>query len=157
MALHTHYTEHSGAKNGGGLHGTRLEAKTGSKVGRRRADAALIDEGLDEIAEAERAVAEKAREEHIIASGTITADLVTQGDLYIVSEYEAWEPLRQRLMTVSLERAVAKFNELATDPKLYSEAVRIASYRKTDEGDFEFCGHLDREWVGKWLRVEVEE
>ena len=53
MAHWTHRTEHSGGKNGGGFHGTRVEAKSASNIGRRAWDDAAVDEGyadyLDEL------------------------------------------------------------------------------------------------------------
>jgi len=151
MALWTHKTEHAGAKNGGGYHGTRLEAKTSSNVGRRACDRYYADEGLTEYYEGKASAVAKRKHEALVVEATLTVADVTKGDLYRVIEHEAHEADRERLMTRSVERAVEKFNELVLAAGRYIDDVALSTYRCNDNGDYEWDARLVRPGIGDKL------
>ena len=129
MAFQTTYTEHAGAKNGGGMWATREEAKVSSNVGRRRNDDAAIDEGLAEIAEDEA----EANRAAIEAAAGITVEDVEEGAHYTVEKVIDWEGTINVLRTRSRENAVAAFNATVVERETCADSVRLTVFRCTGD------------------------
>lgn len=142
MAHWTHQTEHAGAKNGGGFYGLRVEAKTASKIGRRRNDRAVIEEYL-----LEEDVQEPPSEPFESTARLTLADL-PQGNLFIVSLSEAWESPRIRLTTSSPERAVAAFNAHLEEPENYCDEILMEVSALNEDGDYHLVSRVSRPYLG---------
>ena len=140
MAHWTHNTEHAGAKNGGGFHGTRNEAKAASKVGRRAAGRRAIDEGLSEVAATDAERAEQRAAAERLADAARTVAETPEGDLYIVRAGDAYEGPSDRLMTTNRENAlvVAAAELLDTYD---GDIVRIVVLTAQDNGDLKATYH----------------
>lgn len=152
MALTTTMTEHAGAKNGGGMWATRLEAKTASKVGRRRLGRSLIEEGLSEIAEDEAELDEAARVQALKDEVTLKAEDVTEGDFYEVVETEPWGPNRMICRTPSLAKALAKFNEAVCNKETSYSDVALGIFHLVNDEYVRLSEPVMRETVFSWRR-----
>ncbi len=140
MAHWTRNTEHAGAKNGGGFHGTRNEAKAASKVGRRAAGRRAIDEGLAEVAASDAERAEQRAAATRLADAARTVAETPEGDLYIVRSGDRYEGPSDRLMTVNRENAlVAAATELLDTYD--GNIVCIVVLTAQDNGDFKATYH----------------
>jgi hypothetical protein len=64
MAYFVEKTEHNGAKNGGGHYGTRVEAKTASKVKRRQNSKNAAQRELAEMLAEDRAYGDRSKGRH---------------------------------------------------------------------------------------------